>query len=497
MKVLKSKYNYLILATTLGVYGVIMILQGGWSGDFWEHCAVVKELTNNLANPTNPMIRADIPHAFFSPYSVVVSLFSKISGFSPIESLEFFAFFNLIFFLFSFYLFCKSLFKEDYNIIASISLILTLFFWGNNPYKWSGFFHFTTLHYVLPYPSTFAMALVFLILAVVLRDIKQDNYYFLSGIIALNSVVAITHPTTVIPLNVSIVAIYFVYNGYSVKKCFLKSSKIIIPSLILCLLWPYYNLFDLLSGNTADFHSDSIELYKDFYKRIWPLLTIIPYLFFYKKDHIIDFLLITITLLFLIYIGGYILGVYGFSRVISNIMMLGHFLIAYIIYNLIKESRFKNKIYLTILSVAFFASVIINKGDNYHTFIQVFKEKDIRYYEKFSFLKTMVKSDDLILSHGLTNWMIPAFNGKVLSSGHPLYWVDDIVERRQNLNIFFSKSTTDSIREGIINKYVADYVLLNHNIIDLDKSTYKWIKSKGNSIYKKDELELVKLSKTR
>lgn len=495
MKVLISKYNYFIVAISLGVYGVVIISKGHWSGDFWEHCAVVKEFSKNLLNPSNPMIGGDIPHVFFSPYSIIVSLFSAITSLSPIESLEFFAFFNLILFLLTFYLFCKFLFKENYNLIATISLIFTLFFWGHDPYRWSGFYHFTTLHYVLPYPSTFAMALVFLIMFLILKDKEQKNYYSLTAIIVLTSVVTITHPATTITLHIAIVAAYFVFNNYSIKKCIIKSSAIVFPSLILCAFWPYYSIFDLFGGSHIEFHKDSIILCTDVAKRVWPILLIAPYLFFYKKDQIVHFLLINITALAVIYVLSYLLGIYGFARVISNVMMFTHFFMAYIISTLLKNKNFKNKIYLLGISSAFCLSIFFNKGLNYYTFSQVFQKKNIHYYQKFTFLKNMVESDDIVLSQGLTNWMIPAFNGKILSSGHALYWVDDIMERRQHLETFFLNSTPNTIRQNILNKYDVDYVLLNLEDMDIKKSTYEWLKTIGITIYKQDKLELIKLSK--
>ncbi|MGZ8538394.1 MAG: hypothetical protein ACXWV9_09050, partial [Flavisolibacter sp.] len=132
---------FLLLALLLLVFETIHIAIGYWSGDFWQHSAVVTELSKNLLHPRNPMIDADTPHAFYSPYSLLVAKFSQLTQTGPINALAFFAFFNLVFFLWSFHYFCRSIFKEQAQPIAALSLFLILFLSGT-VLPWSGFFNF-------------------------------------------------------------------------------------------------------------------------------------------------------------------------------------------------------------------------------------------------------------------------------------------------------------------------------------------------------------------
>ena len=177
MKILKiiNHYSFILVATLLVSFELVYILKGYWSGDFWEHSAVVNELSRNLLHPNNPIIQGNIPHPLISPYSVLVAIFSKITNLNPILALTYFAFFNLIFFLFSFHKFCVSVFRGKSGLVSTISLLLILFFFGKNPLLWSGFYHILTLNYVLPYPSTFAMSLTFLILSLIWRGLCR--YY--------------------------------------------------------------------------------------------------------------------------------------------------------------------------------------------------------------------------------------------------------------------------------------------------------------------------------
>ncbi|MBS1668452.1 MAG: hypothetical protein JST58_13835 [Bacteroidetes bacterium] len=62
---------------------------------------------------------------------------------------------------------------------------------------------------------------------------------------------------------------------------------------------------------------------------------------------------------------------------------------------------------------------------------------DIGYYRKFDFLRTTIHDDDIVLSDAQSNWIIPSFNGKVIWSIHPLYWLNDIYQRRADVKSFF------------------------------------------------------------
>lgn len=453
----------------------------------------LNELSKNFFHPNNPIIKSEIPHAFFSPYSIFVALFSKITNLNAIQSLECFAFFNLIFFLISYHLFCKTFFKDNYIIVAPLSLFFILVFWGEGPFMWSGFFHIMVLNYVLPYPSTFTIALVFMILFIILKNQTKNSPVFKIVSIILSSIVIITHPTTAIFLFVSVITLNLTYNQLSIKKSIIQSLLVIIPSAVLCLLWPYFNFLDLLTGNNYDFHKDSKTLYYGLITKNWPLIFIIPGFSYIKVDKTICFFVITIILLSLIYIIGYLTKIYGISRVISHIMIIAHLFTAYTLVLLIKQSRIYSKLYLITLSVALAISISLNHRPLYRTLKNTIRKKNIEYYSKFNFLTNIVNSNDVIISDNYSNEFIPSFNGKVISTINPLYWINDIEERRDAVNLFFIKDSPNSLRQLIIDKYNPDYILIDSNEVNFDFITFQWLKSIGHTVYKKNKIELIKI----
>ena len=92
-----------------------------------------------------------------------------------------------------------------------------------------------------------------------------------------------------------------------------------------------------------------------------------------------------------------------------------------------------------------------------------------------------------------SNWYIPSINGKVIASIHPLYWVNDHQDRRDDIKSFFMKENKDSLRLITIQKYHPDYVLIDFQNVELNNSTYQWLRTIGETIYKKNDLELIKI----
>ena len=492
-----EKRSYIILAGLLLIFEVILICKGQWNGDFFEHSAVVNELSKNLFHPQNPIISSNTAHAFFSPYAVLVAAFSIVTGFDSIASLACFAVFNLILFLYSLYFFSKSFFQKKQGLIASLILIFTLIFWGTSPLSWSGFYHIFFLNYVLPYPSTFALSLTLFVLGFV----SKKNYTYYPIIILFSTMVLITHPPTAATLFVGTFSLCLCLNNYSLKQCIIKSSLLIFPAILLSMLWPYFNILHLFIGNegAVDFNSSSAVLYTNVLKKNWPLLLAIPSVLYAKKDTTVVFLALTTILLIAVFTAGYLFDFYGVSRTISAAMLFAHMLIAYTVVVQLDKLKYANKNYLILILLALVVSISMNFFRLGRVVFSVFKEKDIEYYHKFSFLKSEVSSNAIILSDNKSSWIIPTYHGKVISSScaddckHPLHWVGNYKERRADVDTFFKKETPNSIRLKILKNYQPDYILINYSNVEVSPSTHKWLKSLGETIYEQNNLELLKI----
>lgn len=486
-KFLKN-YSFFIVAALVIVIESINILKGNWQSDFWEHSSAIKVLSENLFNPSHPYLKLNISHPFFSPYNITVAAFAKVAHLNSIQALSFMAFFNLVFLLFSFYRFCLSLFNDKANMIAALSLIFILFFWGQAPFGWSGFYHFMVFHYVLPYPSTFAMALTFLILSILIKNFQLTYFDRTTPwIILLSTIVFITHPNTGIVLFILIIGLNFSYSDKALKFTLLRSSSLIGTTILLSFLWPYFNMYSVLFGYNNEFSISWERLYHGEPRIAWPLFTVIPGIFLMNKNRISSFLLISIAMMSGLFVAGYLFNIYGFSRLISAIMMFTQILIAYFIVNFLSHKSAKGNAYAFFIGVCFLVCIFLNRK----LISESLNLPSGHFYKNYEFLREKIKKDDLVLSDLNSSLGIPSFNGKVIAIRKPIYWVNDIKERREALNAFFANETTDTIRKVILQKYKPDYVLLDLDRVNPTPSFINWLEQQGQIVYKTDKIELL------
>jgi hypothetical protein len=245
-------------------------------------------------------------------------------------------------------------------------------------------------------------------------------------------------------------------------------------------------------GNNYDFQIASKRLYQDGLKINWPFLVLLPGIFIVKKDKVIYFFLLSLLLMTGVFFLGYLTRVYGVSRLISGIMMFAHFLIAYIVAICFSEKLTIRRIsYLCILAIAVFVSLYVNR----RLIRENFNITPGNAYNDYGFLRNLVMPNDVILSDRGSNSGIPSFNGKIIASDKPVYWVDDIKERRKAVESFFTRENPDSLRKAILDKYQPDYILLDYTRAGLYPSTIQWIRGLGKIVYKKNQQELIRIKK--
>jgi hypothetical protein len=490
MKRMLYHYPFFIASSILFLFEAAKIARNEWGGDFWTHSAVVHELSFHLLHPKNPIIKSDIPHAFYSPYSLLVASFAALTHINTIRALEIFAYFNLAFFLFSFYLFTKSIFKDHHQLLACVALVLMLLFWGADPPGWSGFYHLIVLKDVLPYPATFATSLSLFVLSILLG---RPSLNFFQGVfvIILSSVILISHPTTFVFLFLSTIALYRSFHSLSIQATLARTAAVMLPPLLLCLSWPYFSIIDLFTRDNAIFHQESKILYQDIPEKVWPIAAALPALLFFKKDRVFNFLSLSIGVMVVVYVAGDLTGKYGLSRLLSPIMIYGNLLISYFLLYLFKTNATFFKVYLLSCLAGLILCVYLNRASLTKT-LDMSKPIQTHYYSKYAFLQNIVNRYDLILSDTNSNQYIPTFSGKVVAFKSPLYWINDINERKASVISFFNPSTSDTLRQIIIDKYHPDYVLIDQTF-KLKDSTLLLLKRNGRVVYTEDELLLIAL----
>jgi len=463
---------------------LLMIEHSPWTGDYWEHKAVVRELSVRLQHPKHPILNVDVPHAFFSPYMVFLGATVTATGIAVNTALNIAMVVNLGLFLLAIYL-LVTLFTNKYDDRAKafvLLLLLILFFWGPQAPLYSSFFHLRSLVLTLSYPSTFAFSCsVFAasaakyILTTIPRTAKQVVSFI--TLILLLSIILLCHPLTFV---FAALLILYVYNSALTHNKFTKQQLINktlvmfsagIISLALAGLWPYYPVFALFKyiegGN--QFHADSFLLYQSLSKQLFPLL-LLPVLVFFSPSISLKKegpWLISVSILFLLFAIGYYTRSYGMGRIIAFVFIFCHMLIVKNLMS-IKQKKIGWFALLFLLAIPYLLQTKTTFKQLFSSEAQIISDADqfqnASHPAKarlLSFLEPVLQYESsVVLTDMPTSLFVPAMGARVVAAVYPVYWVSDAGERKKQVQLFFFVNTNETDRANLIARYKPDYILL-------------------------------------
>jgi hypothetical protein len=471
-----SRHRFSILVTFLFIRFLSFASNGFWSGDFWEHSAVVKELIERPLLPQHPLFLLDTPNAFMSPYALLVATFARLLSLSAIDALSIFSLVNFLLLAYGAKRFCSVISPKYAESTAFYFILLTLMLWGNNPWPYSGFFHIEIIETVLPYPSTFSIALSLIGLSLFLKPINTYKVLSNSILCLIIWTVLLSHPLTFIFLSSGLFFLSFSSDSFPFKKLFTLGCLILIAC-VTALFWPYFSLYDLLVGGSKVYHTSNLVMYLNVWERVWPNLFLIPFFLLVLRTRLTVIISLWFIALCLIYAYGTLSSNYSYGRIISYCILLAHVIAAYGLtrfefglqkthINIIKTYHLLLISTLLALSLTWLPSTVtrlltignqISKNKNFVNQIS---------YKNLVFIKNFINPDQLVLADIETSWMVPTFGGRVIAALHPQAFVPDTFDRQRDINMFFSTETNKEQRIEMINKYRPQFLLL-----DLSKPT--------------------------
>jgi alpha-1,6-mannosyltransferase len=380
--------------------------------------------------------------------------------------------------------------EEDRDRISFYFLLFMLVLWGRNPWVWSSFFNLSALGYVLPYPSTFAMALSFVGLALFLRSQRDGGAGLLIALSAIVAVVLTTHPSTSITLYVMLAALEAGRSEPS-PRGFAALAAALGAALVLALLWPYFPLFGILDrAQAVEFHANSRVLYERPLAQMWPaLIGLYPLWLRWRADRR-DPLALAATGLGLLYLYGWASGRWGYGRCISHLVLLLQLAAAQWAARLESERR---RAYAIVLSLTLYAAWGFRPAVR-----EAFSGSSMSYDRSplLSRLPGLAGPKDVILSDSGTNWIITAFAGRVVSYDLPLYWVPDLAQRRADAARFFAAGTPCQERADIVRKYGAKFLLLNRSSAPAARELDGLFRQWGDLVYEDGNFLLARVKPT-
>ena len=486
-------HRYITASCIVFTVSILQIFYGRWEGDFWQHSAVVRELSTHPFHPRHPLLMVDKPEPFFSPYLVLVALLARFASLTPVSALMAAGVLNILFLLIGVRVFVGSFFEKNKDEVSFYALMLILFLWPRGAWYWSGFIHFQTLSWVLPYPATFALAMTFLILGLYHEALRAFSLVRLLTTGMLTVVVVLTHPTTAMIAFIGILAISVHHYNRQGPRALWTGLSLLVGAILLACLWPYYPFIALIRSNNPEFHAQSRVLYTAVYL-VWPSLLLLPValpvLVARERENRYDALMLMLSASILVYLLGYVTGQYGIGRIISFIAILMQVIIGAGLAQLEKQKVASKSRYTLPIILVFVGVIAMNRGNIHELHKAIWCIQGSRCsYTEYLTLGRYVGQYDVVLSDLGTSGMIPAFAGKVIASSYPVYWIDDNERRKQDLICFFSRGSSLQQKSSILRRYGVDYLWIDKNLVQ-DPHKYR---SMGHTVYENNRYLLIRM----
>jgi hypothetical protein len=422
-----------------------------------EHAAV-RELAVRPFSPRHPILAVDATHAFFSPYHLAIALAARATGASPISALAIAGLVNIVLLVLALRRFLVRLLPEG-AAATPYALVFILLLWGRDAWWWSGFLHIDFLPFVVPYPSTFAAAGMFLGLSLLLDALDHGRVRAFGGIAILVAVCVIIHPPTAVVLFAGLAAL-FVARAHT--RWLINGAFSSVPSWPAWRRrgWPYFPVLSLLVAPPG-VHRYGAVFYQRVPAQIWPaLLALGPRVatppdpprpagsarrlprrhLRLRRHH----------------------RRVGLGRVIAYIVVF--ILIALACAVATWECRLPAR---RAWLVPAYALLVAGVFAAYHRGRLVgIVRAEAPTWPAIEKILAPVAPEDVVLTDSRTSYVVPALTGgHVIGWRHPLYWIPDHTERRQALERFFAAADDD--RRALIARYHVKWILLDRRQVAL------------------------------
>ncbi|MFI6880055.1 hypothetical protein ACIBL6_42095 [Streptomyces sp. NPDC050400] len=262
-------------AATRSVAVLVLVLLVGvvvrlpWAGDLGMHAATIERLRHDLLDPGDPLVAADAPSPYYTPWTLLLGCVAKVTGFGVFMVLRIAALVSLGVLLTGVWAFVGTFLDRAADrwrqaTVVSLVLLCLVLLWGTLLFNWSGFLGLNSLALTVSYPSTFALGAAFWLWALLRR---AGTWWHFVGAGVLWAVILLSHQFTGVVASLGALAMVLGARPWPARATWLRLAAGLAVGVLLLVCWPYYRFFALFGvGGLEGIHR---SLYRDLLARFW------------------------------------------------------------------------------------------------------------------------------------------------------------------------------------------------------------------------------------
>ncbi|MBJ3811485.1 hypothetical protein JGB26_31085 [Streptomyces flavofungini] len=442
-----------------------------WVGDLGMHAATIERLRHDPVHPGDPLVDADVPSPYYSPWTVLLGCLAKATGAGTFGVLRGAAVIGLALLLSGVWHFVRTL--TERRAAPPLAVLCVLFLWGPVLFEWSGFLGLNSLALTVSYPSTFALGLSFHLWAWLRKALRAGSGWLVfPGLGVLWAVVLLTHQFTGVVASLGAAAMLLGARPFPSRPVLLRLAAGFALGLVVLAGWPYYSFFDLF-GAGGDLERIHRALYRNLPGRFGLALVGVAALALRFRRDRRDPLVLFFALGVLVFAAGGLTGHYSWGRVLPAALLPAQVAAAVEAAEVACGDRARARVRARVRARQVFAGVLagalaVGAWTQAGTLGYVLPQGALpsavagKYrapWPGYRWITPWVRYGDVVMAKTFPARQLPAYGAYTVAPGYPDFFLPDEAAREDAVRRYFAPGTPRAERVEVLRRYRVRWVV--------------------------------------
>ncbi|MFJ9814283.1 hypothetical protein ACIRU3_03240 [Streptomyces sp. NPDC101151] len=437
---------------------LLVIVRLPWAGDLGMHAATVQRLRHSLLHPGNPLVDADTPSPYYSPWMLLLGCLARITSLSVFDVLRIGALVGLGLLVTGVWRYVRTL--SDHRVAPALAILCLVFLWGPLLFNWSGFLGLNSLALTVSYPSVLALGLSFHLWAWLTRALRGESgwgVWLWLGL--LWGLILLCHQFTGVVASLGALAV--VIAARPGRALLLRLGTAAAMGVVLLALWPYYDFFALFSAG-ADLEAIHRPLYEHLPGRFGLVLLGVVALGLRLRRDRRDPLVVFFLLGVLVFAAGGLTGHYSWGRALPAVLIPAQLAAAL---EVVSAGRRTVRVgWACVLGAALAVGAWAQAGTlGYVVGRDALPGAVAAKYRTpwvgYQWITPWVKYGDVVMARTVPSRQIPAYGPYTVAPGYPDVFLPDEARRDAAVTRYFAPGTTAGERRDMVREYGVRWVV--------------------------------------
>ncbi|MEU6575965.1 hypothetical protein [Streptomyces sp. NPDC046805] len=443
---------------------LLVIVRLPWVGDLGMHAATIERLRHSLLHPGNPLVDADTPSPYYSPWMLVLGSVAKVTGWPVFAVLRVGALVGLGLFVTGVWRYVRTL--SAHRAAPALALLCLVFLWGPVLFEWSGFLGLNSLALTVSYPSVLALGLSFHFWAWLARALRDGaGWGVWLGLGVLWAVILLVHQFSGVVASLG--ALATVIAARPRRELLGRLAVGVVLGLVVLWAWPYYDFFALFSAGT-----DLEAIHRSLYRHLLghfglALLGVVALALRWRRNRW-DPLVIFFGLGVAVVAAGGASGHYSWGRALPAALIPAQFAAALEVVSATR--RGVRTAWACALGLALAVGAWTQVGTvGYVVERGVLPEAVAAKYRPpwagYGWITPWVRYGDVVMARTFPSRQIPAYGAYTVAPGYPDVFLSDAGRRDAAVRRYFAGGTSEGVRRGILREYGVRWVVDTGDVV--------------------------------